>query len=121
MKYLIVALAFFMSSLVHAAEMNEFHVKNAEGLVEICGVSQDDPRYENARAFCRGYLVGAYHYYTATVEAEDRFVCSPNPTPSLAEVTDGFVVWSKTHPEFLKDQAVDTLFRYLAENYPCSK
>lgn len=121
MKYLVVAFVFFMCSMAHAAETQEFHVKNAEGLVKICGVSSDDARYENAKAFCHGYLVGAYQYYVATVDPKDRFVCSPNPTPSLSEVADGFVAWTKIHPEFLKDQAADTLFRYLAGNYPCSK
>ena len=121
MKYLIVTCALFLASVVYAAETPEFHVKTAAGLVEICGVSKEDARHANAKAFCHGYLVGAYQYYNATVEPADRFVCSPNPTPSLNEVTDGFVAWSKTHPQYMQDRAADTLFRYLAENYPCGK
>ncbi len=121
MKYLTVACVLFLSSAVYAAETHELHVKNAAGLVEICGVSADDARYVNAKGFCRGYLVGAYQYYDATVEPTARFVCSPDPTPSLDEVTDGFVAWSKTHPQYMQDRAVDALFRYLAENYPCGK
>lgn len=121
MKYLILALSLFMASMAYADEMREFHLKNAEGLVEICSVTQNDANFEKARAFCQGYLVGAYQYYNATVEEKERFVCSPNPTPPLPEVTNGFVAWSKKHPEFLKDRAIDTLFRYLGENYPCGK
>lgn len=120
-KYLTAVFAMFMVSSVYAAETHELHVKNAAGLMEICGVSAEDARYANARDFCHGYLVGAYQYYDATVESADRFVCSPNPTPSLNEVTDGFVAWLKTHPQYMQERAVDTLFRYLAEYYPCGK
>jgi hypothetical protein len=33
----------------------------------------------------------------------------------------GFVTWANANPQFMKDAAVDTLFRYLAEAYPCKK
>ncbi|MDR2549609.1 MAG: hypothetical protein LBD10_05335 [Desulfobulbus sp.] len=121
MKYFIVVLSLFMASMAHAAEQREFHVKNAEGLVDICGVSNQDPQHEKAKAFCHGYLVGAYQYYNATVEEKDRFVCSSNQNLSLSEVTNNFVAWAKRHPEYMKDQAADALFRYLGENYPCGK
>lgn len=121
MKYLIVTFMFLMSSLSFAADQHEFHVKNAGGLVEICGIANGDAQYEKAMAFCHGYLVGSYQFYKATVNQEDRFICEPNPTPSLAEVVDGFVAWSKKYPQYLNDKAVDTLFRYLEEKYPCSK
>jgi len=120
-KFLTVVFAMFMTSAVHAAETHALHVKNAAGLAEICGISADDARYANAKGFCHGYLVGAYQYYDATEDPTGRFVCSPDPTPSLDEVTDGFVAWSKSHPQYMQDRAADTLFRYLAENYPCSK
>nr|WP_321466106.1 Rap1a/Tai family immunity protein [uncultured Desulfobulbus sp.] len=120
-KLLTVVFAMFMTSTVYAAEPHELHVKNAAGLAEICGLSAEDARAVNAKAFCRGYLVGAYQYYDATIDPAKRFVCSPKPTPSLDEVTDGFVAWSKTHPQYMQDRAADTLFRYLAENYPCGK
>ncbi|MGD9947867.1 MAG: Rap1a/Tai family immunity protein [Desulfobulbus sp.] len=121
MRYLIVATALFMASLAQTADSHEFHVKNAEGIVDICSVPLDDPRHDNAKAFCHGYLVGAYQYYDATVPAVERFVCAPEPTPSLSDVTDGFVVWAKAHPQYMQERAADALFRYLAENYPCGK
>lgn len=121
MKYLIVALSLFVATMSHAAQQREFHVKTAEGLVEICSITQEDSQFEKARAFCQGYIVGAYQYYNATVEEKDRFVCSPNPTPPLPDVTNGFVAWSKNHPEYLKERTIDTLFRYLVEKYPCGK
>jgi hypothetical protein len=121
MKYLIVVCVLLMASMAHAAEQREFHVKNAGGLVEICSVANGDTQYEKAMAFCHGYLVGSYQYYKATVNEGDRFICEPNPTPSLDEVMNGFVVWSKKYPQYINDKAVDTLFRYLAENYPCGK
>jgi hypothetical protein len=55
------------------------------------------------------------------VSAEKRFVCPPTPAQTRAEVMNGFVAWARSHPQYMKDAAVDTLFRYLAEAYPCKK
>jgi hypothetical protein len=32
-----------------------------------------------------------------------------------------FVAWAKSRSQVLKDPPLDTLFRYLAETYPCRK
>jgi hypothetical protein len=69
--------------------------------------------------FCHGVLVGAFRYYDSTVDAADRFVCAPTPTPSRAQVMADFVKWSRSHPGNLKESPTDVLFRYLAETYPC--
>jgi len=121
MRNLIAVAAFMLAGPAMAAEKEEFHVKNASGLVELCSVPADHPHHVNAREFCHGYLVGAYQYYDATEPASDRFVCAPDPRPSLGDVMDGYVAWAKTHPQHMSERAADALFRYLAEAYPCKK
>jgi hypothetical protein len=66
-------------------------------------------------------LVGAFTYYNSTVTAENRFICPPNPVPTRAKVMNDFVAWAKARPQYSKDAPLDTLFRYLAETYPCRK
>jgi hypothetical protein len=31
------------------------------------------------------------------------------------------VAWTKKNPQYMKDGAIDTLFRYAAETFPCKK
>jgi len=115
------AAAALLSPAALAMDSNRFELKSAADLVELCSVPADDPLGPNAVGFCHGYLSGAYQYYDATEPATNRFVCSPNPTPTRAKVMDGFVAWAKAHPQYMKERAADTLFRYLVEAYPCNK
>ena len=96
-------------------------MRDANDLVRACSVPENDTLYANATGFCHGVLTGAYRVYESMVKPESRFICSPNPTPTRAIVMDGFVKWANAHPQFMKEGAVDTLFRYLAEAYPCKK
>jgi hypothetical protein len=52
--------------------------------VALCGTDPSAADYPQAIAFCHGYAVGAYAYYSAGVTADPaaRFVCLPNPSPA---------------------------------------
>lgn len=119
MRLVIAAIGLMIMGSALAVEKSNFQLKNAAGLVEICSVPVDDPLYVNAKEFCHGYLVGAFHYYDATEPPSNRFVCAPNPRPSRAEVMQRFVAWASEHPQYMNDRPVDALFRFLAETYPC--
>lgn len=101
-----------------AVETEDFHVKDAQDLVDICTTPQTDPLYEAAMGFCHGYTVGAWQYYQA---AGRKFVCAPEPEPSRAQAIDGFVDWSATHTQYMQEGAVQTLFKYLADAWACEK
>jgi hypothetical protein len=30
-----------------------------------------------------------------------------------------FIAWAREHPEYMGERPVDSLFRFLAEKYPC--
>jgi len=120
-RLLIAALLMASGGAAVAIDSSDFQLRDADDLVRACSVPADHPLYANATGFCHGVLTGAYRYYEATVPAANRFVCSPNPTPTRATVMNGFVAWAKAHPQYMKDAPVDTLFRYLAETYPCRK
>ena len=74
-----------------------------------------------AVAFCHGVLAGAYGYFLSATPAADRFVCPPNPAPTRTQVANGFVAWLKARPQYNNDGAIDALFRYAAEAYPCKR
>lgn len=117
----IAAIVLLTAGTAVAADSNTFQLRDTEDLVRVCSVPQDDPHYLNAMGFCHGLLVGSYRYYDSTVKPANRFICTPNPIPSRAKVMGDFVQWAKANPRYMKDAAMDTLFRYLGETYPCRK
>jgi len=115
------AAAMFGAAIGFAADSNNFQLRDTADLVRVCSVAPDDAHYLNATGFCHGVLVGAYRYYDSTVKPANRFICPPNPIPTRAKVMGEFVKWANSNPKYMKDGAMDTLFRYLAETYPCAK
>jgi hypothetical protein len=117
----ILAAALLASAPAMAVDSSNFQLNTAGDLVQACSVKPDHPLHANAMGFCHGVLVGAYRFYESTVKAEDRFVCPPSVMPTRAKVMNDFVAWAGSRPQYMKDAPVDTLFRYLAEAYPCRK
>lgn len=117
---LLAAIAMFtMAGPALALDPATFRLQNGNNLLELCSLPTSDPWHANAMEFCNGYLTGAFQYYDATVPAAGRFVCAPNPRPRPGPVMKAFVDWAKARPQYLQESAVDTLFRYLGETYPC--
>lgn len=121
MRSLIFVAALLTSGAAVAVESSDFQLRDTNDLVRACSVPSDHALYANAAGFCHGLLVGAYGYYVHTVTAENRFICPPSPVPTRAKVMNDFVTWTQSHSQFMKDPPIDTLFRYLAETYPCRK
>ena len=121
MRTFIGVLAVLAAGSAFAADSSEFQVRDAADLVRVCSVPRDHQLHDNAAGFCHGILTGAYRYYESTVPKENRFVCAPSPTPTRAKVMNDFVAWSAKNAQYMKDPPIDTLFRYLAQAYPCKK
>jgi hypothetical protein len=104
-----------------AASEKDFEVQSTENLINLCTAAPDDPLYQQAINFCHGFLVGAYRYYEAAGSgpAGVKLFCSPDPEPSRNESFAMFVEWVKANPQYLKERAVETEFRFLMETWPC--
>ena len=120
MRFLIIAAMMAIAGYAFAAH-EEFRLDDAGDLVQICATQPSDPYYVNAIAFCHGFLAGSFRYYLATTPLDEQFLCAPGPVPTRRKVMNDFVAWAKAHPQYAQYQAVDVLFRYLAETYPCAK
>ncbi len=112
-------LALALSSQVMAQE--HFRLHTAGELARVCSPAAADKHADISIAFCHGVLAGAHGYFQTTVPAADRFVCLPSPDVTRAQVANGFVAWLKARPQYNNDGAVDALFRYAAEAYPCKR
>ena len=121
MRVLAFAALLALTSPAFAAGAPQFQVRDTADYVALCSMPPSDDNYTSAIAFCHGFGVGAYHYYHQSTPQADRFVCPPNPAPKRSEVIAGFVAWAKTHPDTMKQPAVDSIFRYLSGTWPCKK
>ena len=117
---LLVAAILFPGSAWAVSE-KDFEVQTTENIINLCTASPDDPLYHQAVNFCHGFLVGAYRYYEAAGSgpAGLKLVCLPDPHPSRNDAFAMFVEWVKAHPQYLKEKAVETEFRFLMEKWPC--
>ena len=118
---LLLVLAFLLPAIAGAVSEKDFEVQTTENIINLCTVSSDDALYHQAINFCHGYLVGAYHYYEAQSSGPKgiKFVCQPDPRPSRNNTIDMFIEWAKAHPQYLKENPVETEFRFLMEKWPC--
>jgi hypothetical protein len=104
-----------------AAAATHYRLHTAAELSRLCATPASDSDHVTAVAFCHGVLAGAYGYFLSVTPAADRFVCPPNPAPTRTQVANGFVAWLKARPQYNNDGAIDALFRYAAEAFPCKR
>lgn len=118
---LLLIIAISIPGIASAVSEKDFEVRSTENIVNLCTASVDEPLYQQAINFCHGYFVGAYDYYEAESSGPKgiKLVCLPEQHPSRNEIIGMFVKWTETHPKFLKETPVETIFRFLMEKWPC--
>lgn len=94
--------------------------REAREIIEICNVSSASAQYVEARAFCHGYLTGAY----STMLADRPANAAPphcNLPDSRQEPIDRFVAWAKSRPDMLREFPPNAFFRFMDETYACAR
>jgi Rap1a immunity proteins len=124
-KVLIVAAGLTAMCLSCPAEAatteTNFQVKTTRDLVTLCATPASDPLATAAVNFCEGFAVGAYQYHVvaeAATKAKPLF-CFPSPTPSRNEAIRQFIAWSDQHSDVLDRPAIEGMFTFLKDRYPC--
>jgi hypothetical protein len=121
MRIAFLAAAAALAASAHAVPPDQYRLRSAGELVGICSTQPSDPDYATAMAFCHGVLAGAYGYYDSATPAADRFVCPPDPSPKRSKIAADFVAWVKARPQLMNAGAIDTLFNFAGETFPCRK
>jgi hypothetical protein len=100
---------------------DDFFIKNAQDLVDLCGAPESDPLQDASQHFCQGFMVGSWEYHEAMANGPKgvRLVCPPDPLPTRNEAIAGFLTWSAANPKYMTETAVEALFRFLTEKWPC--
>jgi hypothetical protein len=104
-----------------AAVPENFQLRDTADFLALCTAVPGSETYVAAINFCHGYAVGAYQHYQVLVAASPghRVVCPTEPRPTREQAIAGFVAWAGARPQYNGEPAVETIFRYLAETYPC--
>jgi hypothetical protein len=110
--------------LALAFDMSDFTLKTTEDLYLVCSVSNTDPVYPQASAFCEGFLLGvvSYDYAVADRMHLKRFICYP-ATATRDEAVAAFVSWAASRQQntkYMNDPPVKGAVRGLAHKWPCS-
>ncbi len=121
MRIAVLAATAALATSVQAAPPDYYKAHTAADLVAVCSAPTSQADYVTAIAFCHGVLAGAYGFYVSATPVAQRYVCAPEPAVTRSQVATGFVAWMQKNPQYMKDGAIDTLFRYAAETFPCKK
>jgi len=122
LKRLLVATLLLAPSLAGAVTEEDFKIRTAQDLLDLCTVPTTDPLYGSALHFCHGYLVGALHFHlTENAGPEGNpLVCFPTPPPDRNSAVSQFISWLQAHPQYLNGNPVEAEFRFLGEKWPCA-
>ncbi len=126
-----IAIAAFGAALLLAApaeaqqarlNIDNFNVRTTGDLVRLCSSQPSDPGYAEAMGWCHGYGRGALDYHrAATPPNASPLFCGPNPAPAWPEVLRRFIAWGGATPERAALPAVEGVFGFLIDTYPCPR
>jgi hypothetical protein len=100
--------------------LDDFRVSTVAQLVRLCSTPATDRGQGEALGFCHGYANGALAYHRSSLPASaPRLFCAGAPEPTAEQVRMKFVDWAGANPQRSSMRAVDGLFQFLREAYPC--
>jgi hypothetical protein len=99
---------------------SQFPPKTVRDLIAICAPPQDDPRLTGAINYCHGYAEGAVIVEMAHNRRQgQKLFCLPSTPPDSGSELGQFITWANAEPSRLDEPAVDGMFLFLAQKYPC--
>jgi hypothetical protein len=100
--------------------LEDFRLRTAADLVDVCTLEQNHFDHMAARAFCYGFFEGGTHYDDAMSSSptHKKIVCDP-PGTTRMETVEVFVSYVRTNPQYGSETPIDTIFRALVAKWPC--
>jgi hypothetical protein len=104
-----------------AVTQSQFPPRTVRDLIAICAPTNDDPSMTAAINYCQGFAQGAVAVEEAHEDHHDvrQLFCLPSPPPAEGSEIAKFTAWANAVPSRLDEPAIDGMFIYLAETYPC--
>jgi hypothetical protein len=110
--------AFLATPPAQAQRPFNAQARTANDLADLCAANPKDSQGDAKINFCHGYAQGAIAVELRNAGDKKPF-CFPSPTPSRSATIGEFVSWVRSLPEHRNETALDGLFKFLAERYPC--
>jgi hypothetical protein len=115
----IFALAVILLALPAQAQRGvSLQARTAGDLADLCGTNPKEPLGDARINFCHGFAQGAITVEQRHTEGKKPF-CFPTPPPSRSATLGEFVNWVRSAPDHRSLNAVDGLFQFLGERFPC--
>jgi Rap1a immunity proteins len=92
--------------------------RTAGELAELCAANPKDPQGDAKINFCHGFAQGAILVEQRRTEGKKLF-CFPSPAPTRTATMGEFVSWVRASPEHRTPSAIEGLFQFLGDRYPC--
>jgi hypothetical protein len=101
----------------------QFPPATVRDLIAICSPAQNDPMMTAAVNYCHGYAEGAVIVEEAheSRRRARKLFCLPTPRPPSGRELSDFTAWANAEPSRQDQPAVDGMFLYLAQKYPCGR
>ena len=100
---------------------DDFTLTTSEDLLDICTVEPAHNSHFEAMAFCYGYFQGGVHYHRALTSGPKYApIACPTEPVSVQQLVSVFVTYARANPQHLAEQPMDTAFRAMVAQWPCS-
>jgi Rap1a immunity proteins len=121
----VLALAVALAPLTSWAQTDgytlvDYQLRTSGDLLDICALDSSHVNYWEARGFCLGYFAGGIDLHDALAVTQDvpRIAC-PAGGVTRDDVVEAFVAYAQANPEHLDERPMDTVFRAVADRWPC--
>ena len=113
------ALTVMLSGLPAVAQRAvSLQARTAGELADLCAANPKEALGEAKINYCHGYAQGAIQAEIRRSEGKKAF-CFPDPPPNRTTTMNDFVNWVRALPDHRTPPAVEGLFQFLGERYPC--
>jgi hypothetical protein len=102
--------------------LEDYRLRTANDLVDVCTTDAGHPDHMAAMAFCYGFFEGAARYDEALVGSHlyKDVLCEP-PDATRAQAVDVFVQYITANPQYGTEPPIDAVFRALTDKWPCEE
>jgi hypothetical protein len=114
---LLSAIASIAPSAQAASEV-AIRARTAGDLANLCAAPSREPGADARINFCHGFAQGALDVDRKHAE-EHKLFCFPANAPNRTVVMGEFVNWVRALPEHASQSAIDGLFHFFQERFPC--
>ena len=100
--------------------LDDFELRTAQDLLDICTLDESHASYWAARAFCFGYFRGGADFQRALTAGPgfQRIACA-EPGTTIRDAVAVFIDYAGAHPGELSQRPMDVVFHAVAERWPC--